>query len=83
MTRVLKPILLAVLLLLTQVGNVSAQRGNAPDQTQLVQTLIARIDQLEKRVAEFEAHKLAAGQNPGYDRFAEARYLVGDAERLI
>ena len=53
----MKPLLLACLLLLGQPTIVSAQRGNPPDQTQLVQTLINRIDQLEKRVAELEAGK--------------------------
>lgn len=38
-----------------------------------------KVERLEARVAQFEGHSLAAGQNPGYDRLAEALYLMGRA----
>jgi len=53
----MKPLLVAGVLLFLQSTNASAQIGNTADQTQLVQTLISRIDQLEKRVAELESAK--------------------------
>ncbi len=56
----MKRLLMVCALLLLHASLVSAQRGNPPDQTQLIQTLISRIDQLEKRVAELEGTKTAA-----------------------
>jgi hypothetical protein len=53
----MKPWLLAFLLLLAWTGNASAQNNIPADQVQLVQALLARVDQLEKRVAELESGK--------------------------
>ena len=39
-----------------------------------------KVERLEKRVTDFEGHTLAPGQNPGYDRLAEALYLIGNAD---
>src|ERR1051325_9850367 len=47
-------------LLLCRTSFASAQAASPADQTQLIQTLISRIDQLEKRVAELESAKATA-----------------------
>src|SRR4051812_31333019 len=59
----MKPLLLVCLLLLGEPKMLSAQ-GTAVDQAQLVQTLINKIDQLEKRVAELEAARNPAAATP-------------------
>jgi len=51
----MKPWLLAFLLLCLWTESASAQNPNQADMAQLVQTLLARVDQLEKRVAELES----------------------------
>jgi hypothetical protein len=53
----MKPWLLALLLLFAWAGRASAQNNIPADQAQLVQALLARVDQLEKRVAELESGK--------------------------
>src|SRR4029079_9978855 len=53
----MKPWLLAFLLLCLWTESASAQNLNQADMAQLVQTLLARVDQLEKRVAELESEK--------------------------
>jgi hypothetical protein len=53
----MKPWLLAFLLLFVWTGSASAQNGIPADQAQMVQALLARVDQLEKRVAELESGK--------------------------
>src|SRR5678816_4054581 len=53
----MKPLLLAFLLLCLWTESASAQNTTQADMTQLVQTLLARVDQLEKRVAELESEK--------------------------
>lgn len=40
-----------------------------------------KIARLERRIADFEAGGLPPGQNPGYDRLAEALFLKGAWER--
>ena len=57
----MRPLLLACALLFAQASNVFAQGGSPPDQSQLIQTLMDRIEQLEKRVSELEGGK---AQNP-------------------
>jgi hypothetical protein len=57
----MKPLLLACALMLAQVPKALAQGGGAADQTQLIQSLMNRIDQLERRVAELEGTRR---QNP-------------------
>jgi len=56
-----KGLIAACLLTLALSTDAFAQQQNAADQTQLIQSLIMRIDQLEKRVAELES---ATPQSP-------------------
>ena len=58
---------MAACLIIALAPSMFAQQQNAIDQTQLIQSLMMRIDQLEKRVAELETPKpqnTAAPANP-------------------
>jgi len=52
----MKPLLLLItmLLLVAQPASLCAQQRAAASQTDLIQSLISRVDQLEKRLAELE-----------------------------
>jgi hypothetical protein len=77
----MKPLLLAGLLVFVETTNASAQNVNVADQTQLVQTLISRIDQLEKRVAELESEKVRPAAAAGLPATAESMQMatLGDS----
>ncbi len=72
----MKPLLLACLLLFIQATNVSAQSLDPQEQAQQIKTLTARIDMLEKRLAELEGTKaqatVAPAQQPASAAPAEA-----------
>src|SRR5690349_3459256 len=62
-----KSIVFGCALSLVLTSTVFAQSGNVPDQAQLIENLMTRIDQLERRVAEVEgarAHGTAAALVP-------------------
>jgi len=67
----------ACLLLLAQASGLFAQQQNS-DQTQLIQSLMMRIDQLEKRVAELESPKPQGAAAPAnaVPQAAEAMQMV-------
>lgn len=53
-------------------------KGVRPATRKFKRQLDEKIERLEPRIKEYEAGKLAALQNPGYDRLAEARFLRGE-----
>ena len=55
-----KPIVLGCALSFLLTSTALAQSGNVPDQAQLIQNLMSRIDQLERRVAELEGARAQA-----------------------
>ncbi|HEY2382135.1 MAG TPA: hypothetical protein VGK48_13235 [Terriglobia bacterium] len=59
-----KTVLLACGLVFAQASTVLAQAGNPQEQTQVIQKLMDRIDQLEKRVAELEGAKAQSPPPP-------------------
>jgi hypothetical protein len=62
----MKPSIVAVVLsaglLFTQSPQLLAQQRNPPNQAELIQTLLNRIEQLEKRVSELEGSKSQAAE---------------------
>ena len=52
------PLLLAFTILLTGPAVCGAQTANSADQNELIQSLVARIEQLERRLAELEGPKV-------------------------
>ncbi|PYS50842.1 MAG: hypothetical protein DMG13_20135 [Acidobacteria bacterium] len=57
-------LLLVTMLLLGQPAPLSAQQLGAANQLELIQTLIARMEQLEKRVAELEGSRAQVAVTP-------------------
>lgn len=53
----MRPLSLVCLFMLAQALNVSGETQNAASQTELIQALMTRVEQLEKRIAELEASK--------------------------
>ena len=66
-------------LLLAHPGPVSAQERSPAIQAELIQTLLSRIEQLEKRVSELEGPKVAA---PAEVVHAESTQPTTDATNL-
>src|SRR5437867_3418512 len=74
----MKPLLLAFLLLSAQARFVFAQSASAPTQTELIENLAARIEQLEKRIADLEGPKTPAA-TPGQPHAAAAMQMGSPA----